>query len=747
MALDNTLKDLRRAAYIGKDFNTYVAELTQFVKQEFGEETFNDFSQSDLGVMFLELVAYANSTLSFYLDLQAGETYLDTAKLRNSVVRLCRNIGFKMLGAVPATTSVQVSMQQPKDFDVPITKGAQLSSKPGFFFETLDDVAFDRIAELSATFKLAKNSNIAEFLPAPILLANDAVGTAGNQAISDTVVYGGFVIGGMSGGAAAAAASGILGAVAGISLNDGETFTLNDGSNPAVIFEFDKDSVVVPGNIPVQVTNAMDAGAVAIAVRNAVNGVGAALAITAALGTAAASDFVSTEVGQDPVGQALVRLKSWTDTSYRRIIAVDTASAPNRLVLESAPPTSAFGQSDFAASSAADPLLLGDVGPKTVAVREGQTTEELFLSTGRPNQNFKMQAIPEGKMVAEGSVRTYVNNVEYDEVKFITYEQRDIFEAQLSSVPAVVRFGDSLAGNIPPENADIRVVYFATSGVIGNIPAGQITSFRYPVVVNAQSVSDVVVSQPLPSVGGSDFFPLSRAKAEAPYVFKAQDRAVTPEDYEALASTFVDPEAGAVGKAKAIVVRSIGDDFVLRNYLNQMAGLVPPSLIADIAGYWNSVVNGSSEANVVQIGVLTVDAWGRYRSPAAALLSSLTQMLDEKKEATVDIQAFDGTAFIVPMDINVSVKRTDDVSRASILTNVKDALVAHLRSKNFGDPVRLGDLYEAVETIEGVNYSRLAIAFPPDPTGYPPAYYDAGDLIVGVLQIVEPRNIEVTLLE
>lgn len=132
MSLASSLKELRRATYIGKDFNTYVTEVAQFIKQQFGQQTFNDFVEADLGIMFLELVAFANSTLSFYLDVQSGESYLDTAKLRNSVVQLTRNIGFKMTGAVPATAAVEISQTLPKAFDVPIAAGTQLTSKPGF---------------------------------------------------------------------------------------------------------------------------------------------------------------------------------------------------------------------------------------------------------------------------------------------------------------------------------------------------------------------------------------------------------------------------------------------------------------------------------------------------------------------------------------------------------------------------------------------------------------------------------------
>ena len=745
MSLQSTLTELRRATYIGKDFNTYVTEITQYVKQQFGDQTFNDFVESDLGVMFMELVAFANSTLSFYLDLQAGESYLDTAKLRNSVVRLCRNIGFKMTGAVPASATVQVSLQTPKPFDLTIVAGTQLSSTPGLLFETTASLLFNKIKTLTGTFILTKDSNIVlgigdaigtEILFGPnsepisvvklknnsddsyrkvisvdvssiphkiivdtpfpsdifptseVFLLNDILGAMGNVLITDTVVDPGFTHTGMAGGSPTAPAVGTITAIPGIQIADTETFTLNDGVNPPVVFEFDKDSVVTPGNVPVPINDTMSA-----------------------------DDVAQTIIGS-VIGAALLNINA----------------------------------SFSSMSTVANPMLDGEVGPKNVTVHEGQTVKETFLSTGQPNQSFKLQALPEGMMIADATVKVSVNNVPWTEVVFLDFQQADIFESQLASVPPLIRFGDSISGNIPPENADIQVEYFATDGAQGNLPSEQINAFSSPIVVNFQSVNDIIVGQPDPVTGGADFFSLSKAKALAPFVFKSLDRAVTEEDYTALSNTFSDPTAGAVGKARAIIVRSIDDDFVLQNFLNELNGIAPSALIQNIRDYWNTVVSGSCEANVVQIGILTVDADGRYRPPSAALLQALTDFLDARKEATVDVLAFDGSIFIIPIDLAIQVNKLVGFSDAAVQSAVQSAVSAFLREKNFGDSVRLGDLFQVVENVDGVNFSRINFTFPVDPgsgvpiPGLEPAFFDQTDLIPGKLQIVEPRNIIVTFI-
>lgn len=77
-------------------------------------------------------------------------------------------------------------------------------------------------------------------------------------------------------------ARGVIQAIVQANLLDAETFTLDDGTNPAVIFEFDKvPDGVGGGNIVVDISSDVTAADVAITIRNAINGVGGSLAITA----------------------------------------------------------------------------------------------------------------------------------------------------------------------------------------------------------------------------------------------------------------------------------------------------------------------------------------------------------------------------------------------------------------------------------------------------------------------------------
>ncbi len=68
-----------------------------------------------------------------------------------------------------------------------------------------------------------------------------------------------------------APATGRITPVAGSSLVDGETFTLNDGFNPSRVYEFDKNGSVAGGRVPVSIGSTFTLAQVASAIASAIN--------------------------------------------------------------------------------------------------------------------------------------------------------------------------------------------------------------------------------------------------------------------------------------------------------------------------------------------------------------------------------------------------------------------------------------------------------------------------------------------
>jgi hypothetical protein len=89
--------------FAATDFLTLRNSLIAYAKAVYPDD-YQYFVESDLGMMFLELVAYMGSVMSMKADMLANENFLATAKQRTSVKKLLNLIGVKMRGPLSAAT-------------------------------------------------------------------------------------------------------------------------------------------------------------------------------------------------------------------------------------------------------------------------------------------------------------------------------------------------------------------------------------------------------------------------------------------------------------------------------------------------------------------------------------------------------------------------------------------------------------------------------------------------------------------
>ena len=102
----------RNISYINKDFTELRASLVNYARTYF-PTTYNDFSPASPGMMFMEMAAYVGDVLSFYLDNQLQETYLQYARQTNNLYELAYMFGYKPNVTQVATTFVDFYQQIP----------------------------------------------------------------------------------------------------------------------------------------------------------------------------------------------------------------------------------------------------------------------------------------------------------------------------------------------------------------------------------------------------------------------------------------------------------------------------------------------------------------------------------------------------------------------------------------------------------------------------------------------------------
>ena len=84
--------------YTNRDFDSIKSSLVEHAKR-FYPDRYNDFNESSFGAMMFDSVAYVGDIMSYYVDFQANESFLETALQYDNVRRLSAQMGYKFYGS------------------------------------------------------------------------------------------------------------------------------------------------------------------------------------------------------------------------------------------------------------------------------------------------------------------------------------------------------------------------------------------------------------------------------------------------------------------------------------------------------------------------------------------------------------------------------------------------------------------------------------------------------------------------
>jgi len=136
--------------YTNREFTSIRDDLLQ-IAERYYPDTFQDFSEASFGSLMLDAVAYVGDQLSFYLDYNVNESFLDTAYQYNNIIRHGRILGYKSQGRpstfgqvtlyvlVPASV---VTLGPNKDYLPILRRGARFQSTTGVSFLLTENVDF-----------------------------------------------------------------------------------------------------------------------------------------------------------------------------------------------------------------------------------------------------------------------------------------------------------------------------------------------------------------------------------------------------------------------------------------------------------------------------------------------------------------------------------------------------------------------------------------------------------------------------
>lgn len=136
--------------YTSRDFNSIKHDLVEYAKRYY-PDTFQDFSEASFGALMVDTVAYIGDILSFYLDYQANECFLDSAVEYNNVIRLGKQFGYKFRAAPSSHGTVTCYILVPAadlglgpntSYLPVLKKGSTFETKNGNMFTLTEDIDF-----------------------------------------------------------------------------------------------------------------------------------------------------------------------------------------------------------------------------------------------------------------------------------------------------------------------------------------------------------------------------------------------------------------------------------------------------------------------------------------------------------------------------------------------------------------------------------------------------------------------------
>ena len=143
-------KDKKLIKYTNREFGTIKKGLVDYAKRYY-PDTYKDFSEASFGSLMFDTVAYVGDVLSFYLDYQANESFLDTAVEYDNILRLGEQVGYKQPLKSNSFGVVSIFMLAPVELVgtgpdtnyLPVlSKGTKFTSNAGHIFTLIDDIDF-----------------------------------------------------------------------------------------------------------------------------------------------------------------------------------------------------------------------------------------------------------------------------------------------------------------------------------------------------------------------------------------------------------------------------------------------------------------------------------------------------------------------------------------------------------------------------------------------------------------------------
>ena len=105
-------KDLVPIDYTSRDFQSIRNDLITHVKRYY-PDVYQDFNEASFGSIMIDTVSYIGDILSFYMDYNVNESFLDSSVETNNIIKLARQMGYRYKGIPVSSGTVTLYIVVP----------------------------------------------------------------------------------------------------------------------------------------------------------------------------------------------------------------------------------------------------------------------------------------------------------------------------------------------------------------------------------------------------------------------------------------------------------------------------------------------------------------------------------------------------------------------------------------------------------------------------------------------------------
>ena len=320
---------------------------------------------------------------------------------------------------------------------------------------------------------------------------------------------------------------------------------------------------------------------------------------------------------------------------------------------------------DFTAGNVVSDLFLleGALGKQAGAFTDGVARQTISIKDG---------PIIEGSI---GVSSTEDGGTQYNEISNLFAASggtTPVFQKKyVNGYQCLLEFGDGVRGRLPTPLANYVVTYRTGGGVNGNIIRGGINQ-DIVAYNNSLTKINVKIENTTQGTGGTSAESVAHAKRYAPYFFRTQYRAVTGEDYNTLANSFVG-SAGQTAKAMAALRK-----------------------------------NGAA-ANVIDLYVLSKASDIQLERASVAMKKELLDYFQNYKMLTDDIVISDGVVRTLDLVCTIFIDKSNKRIADNIKQKAAEAMVDYFNVDNmaFGKKLSLADLQNQMLTVPEVRFFNV----------------------------------------